>query len=304
MYDSAVTPRRTALFGVPIDCVGEPVGTTRTPGVLRGQGVVERLGARDLGDLVVMLGPAVRDADTGIVGSDSVLDLTRTVRAATADALDADGTLVILGGCCTLAVGAIAGVRDRFPDAGLVYLDGHLDLYDGRTSPGGEAADMPLAVALGVGPQAWVDVVGGAAIVAPSDVALLGFRDREEAASYGSVTPGDMPGMTAIDGPEVHARGARAVAEDAIGAVGSGRRFFVFIDVDVLDPSELVVDAPVPDGLRWEQLTEMAGRLVGDPACLGIALACYNPDLDPDGSGARRVVSFLGDVVPAGAPAS
>jgi arginase len=145
--------RRTTIFGVPIECVCEPVGTTRTPGVLRANGVVERLRARDLGDLDVMLGPAVRDPDTGIVGSDSVLDLTRTVRVATADALDADGTLVILGGCCTLVVGAIAGVRDRFPDAGLVYLDGHLDLYDGRTSPGGEAADMPLAVALGVGPR-------------------------------------------------------------------------------------------------------------------------------------------------------
>lgn len=304
MYHPLMTTRgRTTIFGVPIDCVGEPVGTTRTPGVLRAKGVIERLGARDLGDLDVMLWPAVRDPDTGIVGSDSVLDLTRTVRAATADVLDADGTLVILGGCCTLAVGAIAGVRDRFPDAGLIYLDGHLDLYDGRTSPGGEAADMPLAVALGVGPQAWVDAIGGAA-VAPSDVALLGFRDLEEAASYGSVTPADLPGITAIDGPAVHARGASAVAEAAIEAVGDGRRFFVFIDVDVLDPSELVVDAPVPNGLRWDQLTELAGRLVGDPACLGIALACYNPDLDADGSGATRVVSFLGDVVPAGAPAS
>jgi arginase len=299
-----MTQGRTTVFGVPIDCVGEPVGTTRTPGVLRASGVIERLGARDLGDLDVMLGPAARDPDTGIVGSDSVLDLTRTVRAATGDALDADGTLVILGGCCTLAVGAIAGVRDRFPDAGVVYLDGHLDLYDGRTSPGGEAADMPLAVALGVGPQAWVDAVGGAAIVSPSDVALLGFRDLAEAASYGSVTPDDLPGMTAIDGATVHTRGAIAVAAEAIGAVGHGRRFFVFLDVDVLDPSELVVDAPVPDGLRWDQLTELAGRLVGDPACLGIALACYNPDLDADGSGATRVVSFLGDVVPAGAPAS
>ena len=298
-----MTDGRRTIFGVPIDCVGEPIGTTRTPGVLRALGVVGRLGARDLGDLDVMLGPAVRDPDTGIVGSASVFDLTRTVRAATAEALDADGTLVILGGCCTLAVGAIAGVRDRFPDAGLVYLDGHLDLYDGRTSPGGEAADMPLAVALGVGPQAWVDVVGGTAIVSPSDVALLGFRDLEEAASHGSVTPGDLPGMTAIDGPSVHARGAGAVAEEAIQALGDGRRFFVFIDVDVLDPSELVVDAPVPDGLQWSQLIELAGRLVGDPACLGIALACYNPDLDVDGSGATRVVSFLGDVVPAGAPA-
>ena len=69
----------TTLFGVPIDCVGEPVGTTRTPGVLRGAGVVDALGAHDLGDLDVSLGPTERDPTTGIVGSASVLELTRTV---------------------------------------------------------------------------------------------------------------------------------------------------------------------------------------------------------------------------------
>jgi arginase len=141
------------LFGVPIDCVGEPVGTVRTPDVLRDAGVVDALGAHDLGDLDVFLGPPQRDPVTGIVGSDSVLDLTRTVRQATTDALDDAGTLVVLGGCCTLQVGVTAGVRDRHPDAALVFLDGHMDLYDGVSSVGGEAADMPVAVLLGGGPR-------------------------------------------------------------------------------------------------------------------------------------------------------
>ncbi len=283
-----------ALFGVPIDCVGEPVGTVRTPGLLREAGIVEALGARDLGDLEVVLGPAVRDPVTGIVGSDSVLELTRIVREATADALEDEGRLVVLGGCCTLQVGATAGVRDRFPDAGLVFLDGHMDLYDGENSPGGEAADMPVAVLLGRGPQAWGDVVD-APVLEPADVALVGFRDLEEARDLGSITPDDLPGITAIDTEGVRARGIEATVAAALPS--DDRRYWVFTDVDVLDPGELTVDAPQPDGLSWGELTSLLTPLVGDPRCLGITLACYNPDLDVDGSGARRVVAMLADVL-------
>jgi arginase len=285
----------TTLFGVPIDCVGEPVGTTRTPGVLRGAGIVDALGARDLGDLDVFLGPAERDPTTGIVGSASVLELTRTVREATADALDDDRKLVVLGGCCTLQVGATAGVRDRYPDAGLVFVDGHMDLYDGVSSPGGEAADMPVAVLLGHGPGAWGEVVG-APVLDPADVALVGVRDLEEARALGSITPDDLPGITAIDTEGVRARGTEATVAAAVPA--GDRRFWVFTDVDVLDPGELTVDAPQPDGLRWGELASLLRPLVHDPRCLGITLACYNPDLDEDGDGARKVVDLLSDVVP------
>jgi arginase len=284
-----------SLFGVPIDCVGEPVGTVRTPGVLREAGVVDALGARDLGDLDVTLGPAERDPVTGIVGSDSVLDLTRTVRRATSRALDDDGRLVVLGGCCTLQVGAMAGVRDRYPDARLVFLDGHMDLYDGETSPGGEAADMPVAVLLGRGPRAWGEIVD-APVLDPADVSLVGFRDLEEASDLGSITPGDLPGITAIDTEGVRARGVEGAVADAVP--DDARRYWVFTDVDVLDPQELTVDAPQPDGLSWGELAGLLRPLVADPRCLGLTLACYNPDLDPDRSGAGRVVDLLADVLP------
>jgi arginase len=285
----------TVLFGVPIDCVGEPVGTTRTPGVLREAGVVDALGAHDLGDLDVFLGPASRDPVTGIVGSDSVLDLTRTVRRATAEAIDDGRKLVVLGGCCTLQVGATAGVRDRYPDAGLVFVDGHMDLYDGVSSPGGEAADMPVAVLLGRGPSAWGEVVD-APVLDPADVSLVGFRDLEEARDLGSITPDELPGITAIDTEHLRARGIEATVDAAVPP--GERRFWVFTDVDVLDPGELAVDAPQPDGLHWGELASLLRPLVHDPRCLGITLACYNPDLDADGSGAREVVDLLSEVVP------
>ncbi len=190
--------RSVRLLGVPIDSVGGRVGTAFMPSTLRSAGLVGAIQAEDAGDLDVVIEPAIRDAATGIIGSASVLDVTRTVADAVAGLIEPEGSLVILGGCCTLAVGAIAGVRRSVGDIGVVYIDGHLDLYDGRTSPTGEAADMPLATALGLGPEAWVEAAGGPQL-RPDDVVLLGFRDLAEARGFGSLTPRDLPGIDARD---------------------------------------------------------------------------------------------------------
>ena len=287
------------VLGVPIDSVGGHIGTVFGPGALRAAGIVEALHAEDLGDLEVVIEPPVRDPVTGIVGAASVLRTTEVVRDATAEHADPDGRLVLLGGCCTLAVGAIAGLKRRVGDLGVVYVDGHLDLYDGRTSPSGEAADMPLAVALGIGPDAWVEAAGDEPLVRADDVALLGFRDLEEARGYGSVTPDDLPGLMAWSTDDLRAGGfADAGAEAATKVTRDGKPFFAFLDIDVLDESVCPNDAPVPDGIDWPDLTELLTPVVGDPACLGIALACFNPERDPDGVTASRLVQLVRDVVP------
>jgi arginase len=283
-----------------MDSAGGPIGTTFMPRVLREAGIIEAIEARDLGDLDVLIEPPDRDPDTGIVGSDSVLAVTQTIREAVARHVDPHAKLVLLGGCCTLAVGAIAGLRDNVGELGVVYLDGHLDLYDGVNSPTGEAADMPLAVALGLGPAAWGDAAG-APLITPEDVSLVGFRDLDEARGFGSVTPEDLPGLTALDTAHIRREGPAATAAQARAGVDAGDRpFFVFVDLDILDESVFPNDAPVPDGLQWPELRDLLAPLVGDPACLGIAVACYNPERDPGRESARRIVELLRDVIPAG----
>ena len=69
------------------------------------------------------------------------------------------GIPFLIGGCCTMVPGALAGVADVRGSVGLAHLDGHLDLYDEKSSPLGEAADMPVAVALGVGLDGLAEVV-------------------------------------------------------------------------------------------------------------------------------------------------
>lgn len=54
------------------------------------------------------------------------------------------------------------------------------------------------------------------------------------------------------------------------------------------------LDYPQPGGLDWDSLSAVAASaLRNEPA--GWDVTIYNPDLDPDGLYAARIVRFLGD---------
>jgi arginase len=128
------------LIGVPIDSVGRSGGTEHGPAALRDLGLLAALGGEDGGDLDVSVRGERRDPATGILAADGVLATTATIRAAVAARIAAGERPFLAGGCCAELPGALAGARDALGGPlGLVHLDGHLDLYDGETSPTGEA---------------------------------------------------------------------------------------------------------------------------------------------------------------------
>ena len=50
---------------------------------------------------------------------------------------------------------------------------------------------------------------------------------------------------------------------------------------------------PRAGGLDWGHLHEVALAALADPACGGWSAGTYNPDLDPEGRDAVRIVRFL-----------
>ena len=147
-----------------------------------------------------------RDAVTGILGSPDVLTATAAIREATAAALTAGERPFLVGGCCTELPGRLAAARDILGRTGVAYLDGHLDLSDGVTSPTGEAADMPLSVALGRGPAAWVDVCDGAS-ARVEDVVPIGYRDPDEVPTFEQIAPELGPAFRPVSKDEVVSEG-------------------------------------------------------------------------------------------------
>ncbi len=283
------------LIGVPIDSVGRVGGTEHAPAALRAFGLAQALEADDTGELDVRIRGEERDPVTGIVGSADVLATTRAIRQTVRSAVERGDRPFLVGGCCAELPGALAGVRDAMGQARLAYLDGHLDLYDGVTSPTGEAADMPVSVALGFGPAAWVEACGGAT-VDPGDVAVLGYRDLEESQTFGMRHPDSIPGLRHTDVAGVRSQGPPAVGRAVAGTLSGG--LWLHLDVDVLDERVFpATDYLMSGGLEMDELVELMRPLLTSRALVGASIGCYNPEKDPDGTYGRALVDALHSAV-------
>jgi arginase family enzyme len=138
---------------------------------------------------------------------------------------------LVLGGCCCAHVGAVRELARRHGRIGVVWIDAHGDLNTPESSPSGNAWGMPLRMLIDAGD------------VAAEDVTLLGARN--------------------LDPPE----------EAFIAAAGIRRELgelpddvYVALDCDVIEPSELDVWMPEPDGIP---LDELEALLAGIPRPLG-----------------------------------
>jgi arginase len=276
-------PGPLTLLGVPIDSVGRAGGTELAPAAFRSFLRPGDPWDRDGGDLDVRIRGDLRDPSTGIVGSGDVLAMTRAVADAVAGSVAGGERPFLIGGCCSFVPGAVAGASRAAGPTAIAYVDGHLDLYDGATSPTGEAADMPMAVVLGAGPPAWVEAAG--ATTEGRHAAILGYRDLDEALGHGHPHPDTVAGLTYADAEAVLAdpSGVGAAVAERFGAAPG--RLWVHLDVDVLDEEVFpATDYLMPGGLGLDPLTDLLRPLLGSPALVGASFACYNPEKDPDGA--------------------
>ena len=284
------------VIGVPIDSVGRAGGTEHAPAALREHDLVARVGADDRGDLDVVIRGDARDPETGVVGIAGVLATTTAVRAAVREAVSDGRRPLLLGGCCALVPGALAGLRDAVGPLGVAYVDGHVDVYDGRSSPTGEAADMPMGVAFGLAPDSWVQAAGGPS-AAPADVIVLGARDPEEAADIAELRAGRLAAIEVLGPDELRAEGPAAAASRSAARL-SGAPFWIHLDVDVLDERAMpATDYLMPGGLEWDELAALLGPLCASPALAGLSLGCVNPEKDRHGTYVERTCALLAKVL-------
>jgi arginase len=286
--------RPFTFLGVPIDSVGRSGGTEHAPAAFRGHSRDgDPWSMSDARDLDVRIRGDVRDPASGVIAIDDVVAMNRAVADAV-DGLRRDGRIpFVMGGCCSLVPGALAGARRRDASIGLIYLDGHLDLYDGETSPTGEAADMPVAVVLGRGPSVWVDAAGS--VTEPGRVRLLGPRDLDEALGFGHPHPDDIAGLSFTDANAIRATGAEAVGRETADAAGP---YWVHLDVDVLDETAFpATDYLMPGGLQLAELRDLLRPLLASPSLAGVSVGCYNPDKDPGGTNGAALAAVFRDVL-------
>src|SRR5688572_30559216 len=225
------------LIGAPFDSAGAGRGEEQAPRALREAGLVERLGARDLGDVGPVLRPNRRDERTGVVAIDALVEASTALADVIRPVVDGDELPLVIGGDCTLLIGVAAGHRQEGIEPALWFADGHADYHDGDSSPTGEAADMDLAILHGDGPDGLADLGGLRPLVAPEQTVILGHRrpelDEEVAAELARV-PEEVP---RVDATRIRGHGPDRVAQETIERTTGPA--WLHLDLDVLDAAAL-----------------------------------------------------------------
>lgn len=178
--------------------------------------------------------------------------------------------VVALGGDNALTVPVALGIAgDNLARAGLITLDAHHDLRDGRSN----GAPVRRLVEAGLNPRRIVQI--GIADFANSRA----YRQRAKEW-----------GITVIHRDELHERPLRDIIDEALAIAGAGGGpIHVDLDVDVCDRSVAPgCPASIPGGIQAHELRRATRMLACDPRVRGIDIAEVDASADsPDGRTVR-----------------
>lgn len=194
-----------------------------------------------------------RDKGAGMVQGAVELALPYPEASVVAEATLADQVLVlatelperplIMGGCCCSHIGAVEGLATRYERLAVVWVDAHGDLNTPETSPSGNLWGMPFRMLLDDG------------VVAAEDAALVGARN--------------------LDPPEVEFMEAVGLDDSLERALAGTDAAYVALDLDVLDPSEVDVLIPEPEGISADELERLLGDIAGRVHVAGIGVTGF-----------------------------
>ncbi|MGW7054263.1 arginase family protein [Streptomyces sp. NPDC054887] len=286
--------RRAAVVEAPSVLGLRPSGVQDAPAALLGAGLRARIAAVWEGRVDPPAYDPVRDPRTGVLNAAGIARYSVELADRVGAVLGRGRFPVVLGGDCSILLGALLALRRRGRH-GLLFVDGHTDFYQPSAEPAGEAASMELALATGRGPPPLTGLEGRRPLVRDEDVVALGFRDAAESAEAGmQPLP---PGLHAVALDGVRAVGAAVAARRAVGLLTAGGSdgYWVHLDVDVLDDAVMpAVDYRMPGGLTWAELETVLRKALAGPRARGLDVTVFNPRLDPDGSIAARLTECLG----------
>jgi arginase len=271
-----------------------PSGVEMLPEALKRQGLVERLGALQGASIPTPEYNRQRDTQSGLLNGPGIARHARDLAAALEPVWHAGNIPVVLGGDCSVLVGAALGLKRRGRH-GLLFVDGHADYYGAKESPTGEVADMDFAVVTGAGHPLIGNIDGLAPYFDPTDTVAVGARDHQYWTKDGSQdirTSGtalfDLP-LLRRDGMAGSLAGIKAAIERP-GLEG----IWVHFDADALDDAVMpAVDYRLDGGLSIDEATEIIRVAKGTGRFKGISVTIFNPKLDPDGTVAARLTDCL-----------
>jgi arginase len=248
---------------------------------------------------VIVPEPVPVRGPSGLLNERALLEMAGMLYSRVRSALAGGRFPLVYGADCAVLLAAVPALADVAGVAGLVFIDGHEDATPMELSASGEAANMEVAMLLGLtGQRAPEPLRSGVGVLRPEATAMLGMRDDLWRREIDVPTiAGRVRLVPAVDLHQDPAEvGRRAIAQVATQASG----WWLHIDFDVLDREEFSAcgaagEVVLPGGLSWAELTNLTSSALRADGVRGWSLGVYNPDLDPQLQAAARIVNFVAD---------
>jgi arginase len=291
--------KNIVLLGSATSAAALRAGHERAPAALRAAGITDRLKAAGLqvsdhGDTAAYVSqpdeehPRARNVS-------AILKSLNDLRPRVEVAVKSGALPLILTGDCISVLAVIAGTRRYYRNVSLIYMDRDADLNVPATTPSGCVDGMVISQVIGRGAPELVRFWGEPPLVREPDVALFGFERLDPPEEqYLVASP-----LRRHPSLEVSTVGAAAAARLALERVHAAKHEFILhFDVDVIDSEEFPwTNFPGTGGLGLNEVRDALRVFVSQPNLAALVVAGYNPDLDADGVGARKLIELLTDVV-------
>jgi arginase len=291
--------KKIVLLGSPTSAAALRAGHERAPGALRAAGLADRLKTSgfevaDLGDTATYVSTP-DDEHPRARNVSAVLKSLNDLRPRVEIAVKSGALPVILSGDCISVLAIIAGARRYFRNVSLIYIDRDADLNVPATTPSGCVDGMVISQVIGRGAPELVRFWGEPPLVREPDIALFGFERLDQPEEQYLLTSP----LRRHPALEVSTVGAATAARLALERVHAAKHEFVLhFDADVITGEEFRwTNFPGTGGLTLNEVRDALRVFASQPNLAAIQIAGYNPDIDPDGEGARLLIDLLVDVL-------